>query len=72
MWGKAVQSQRETEELLGQQITWMQELAEHEVFRVDASKDHEDAHPPHSVNPAEPAKPSWSPNIPEEGCTSCG
>ena len=50
MWGKAVQSQRETEELLGQQITWMQELAE--VFRVDASKDHEDAHPPHSVNPA--------------------
>ena len=48
-------------------ITWMQELAE--VFRVDASKDHEDAH---SVDPAEPAKPSWSPSIPEEGCTSCG
>ena len=57
MWGKAVQSQRETEELLGQKS---HELAE--VFRVDASKYHEDAHPPRSVDPAEPAKPSWSPS----------
>ena len=62
MWGKAVQIKP-----MGAawpKITWMQELAE--VFRVDASKDHEDAHLPHSVNPAEPAKPSWSPSIPEE------